>query len=669
MTQTNPHHPPSRQLMAFLGSMNLAITLLVAVALASIIGTVLQQNQAYGDYLMKFGPYWFEVFRALGLYDVYSAPWFLAILGFLVASTSACVIRNTPGMIREMSDYRLHAQEKSLRGMHEHAEWQVPMSVEAAAIEGRRVLSEAGFDLREKRVSEGYLIAGRKGALQRLGYIFTHVAIVIILIGGVLDSRIWLALKEMSGQLKVETRAVPLSQVPPESHVSPDNPGFRGNVNVPEGEKSSVLFLNVRDGYVVQNLPFTIEVKDFRIEHYINGMPKSYESDLVIHDPASPDQPVEQTISVNKPMIYKGHAIYQASFGDGGSRLGMRSWQLRGQPGVGQGIQGAVFQDIPFTLMGERYTLELNDFRLFNINPVQDESGKVEQKNFGPSMVFRMRDAAGQAREYENYMSPVVMEGRPVFISGVREKIGEPMRYLYLPADREGSLDTFMAYFARLHDAERVGSAVQVMLEEINPEAAKLPAASESIRTMVSRFVEGGYDAIGSDLERRVPQEQLQQAFETSMRVLQTVLGRAYVELMEERGVQDFGAADERFLADAVTAINALALYGSPIYLQMTSFEQIQASGLQITKSPGKGVVYFGSVLLTLGVFMLFYLHPRRAWVLVRKEDVGARVLFATTSHRKSIDMQQAAGQLHETLSERLVGARRIESGTTVAQP
>lgn len=644
--------------MAFLGSMNLAITLLVAVALASIIGTVLQQNQAYGDYLMKFGPYWFEVFRSLSLYDVYSAPWFLAILGFLVLSTSACVIRNAPGMVREMRDHRLHAQEKSLRAMPEHGEWHAPMSVEAAAIEGRRVLHEAGFSVRETRVAEGYLIAGRKGVMQRLGYIFTHVAIVIILIGGVLDSRLWLAMREMSGALKVETRAVPLSQVPAESHVPSENPSFRGNVNIPEGDESNVLFLNVRDGYVVQNLPFSIEVKDFRIEHYVNGQPKSYESDLVIRDPANPDQVVEQTIAVNHPMFYKGHAIYQASFGDGGTRLQLRSWQLNGQVGVAQAIQGAVFQDIPFTLRGERYTLEMNDFRLFNINPVPGEDGKAEQKNFGPSMVFRLRDAAGQAREYENYMSPVAIEGRPVFISGVREQVGEPMRYLYLPADRENTLDTFMAYYARLHDAERVGQAVQAMLEEINPEAAKVPAASESIRAMVTRFVEAGYDGIGTDLEQRVPQDQIQKAFETSVRVLQTVLGRMYVELMNERGAGTLGAAEEHFLADAVTAINALALYGSPIYLQMSGFEQIQASGLQITKSPGKPVVYFGSFLLMLGVFMLFYLHPRRAWVLVREsEDRGARVLFATASHRKTIDMQQASQQLHDTLNDRLAGA------------
>ena len=83
-------------LLRFLGSMNFAITLLVAVAIASIIGTVLQQNQPYPDYILKFGPFWFEVFKSLDLFDVYSSVWFLVILGFLVISTTVCIYRNTP---------------------------------------------------------------------------------------------------------------------------------------------------------------------------------------------------------------------------------------------------------------------------------------------------------------------------------------------------------------------------------------------------------------------------------------------------------------------------------------------------------------------------------------------------------------------------------------------
>ena len=86
--------------------MNLAITLLVVVAVASAIGTVLQQNQAYPDYVLKFGPFWFEAFRRLGLYDIYGAGWFVGILAFLILSTSVCLYRQVPGMLREMLRFR-----------------------------------------------------------------------------------------------------------------------------------------------------------------------------------------------------------------------------------------------------------------------------------------------------------------------------------------------------------------------------------------------------------------------------------------------------------------------------------------------------------------------------------------------------------------------------------
>ena len=49
-------------------------------------------------------------------------------------------------------------------------------------------------------------------------------------------------------------------------------------------------------------------------------MPKSFESDLVLRDPEA-TAPVEATIAVNHPLLYKGYAIYQASFSDGGSKL------------------------------------------------------------------------------------------------------------------------------------------------------------------------------------------------------------------------------------------------------------------------------------------------------------------------------------------------------------
>lgn len=107
--------------------MNLAITLLVAVGIASIVGAVLKQNEAFQNYIIKFGPFWFEVFDTLGLYAVYSAAWFLLILTFLVISTSTCIYRNAPSMLRDMRSHRLDVHCNSLNAFHNRHCWPVFM--------------------------------------------------------------------------------------------------------------------------------------------------------------------------------------------------------------------------------------------------------------------------------------------------------------------------------------------------------------------------------------------------------------------------------------------------------------------------------------------------------------------------------------------------------------
>lgn len=79
-----------------LSSMRFAISLLTILGIASVIGTVLRQNEPYSDYITQFGLFWFTLFEKLGVYDVYHAAWFLGILCLLVASTSLCLYRTGP---------------------------------------------------------------------------------------------------------------------------------------------------------------------------------------------------------------------------------------------------------------------------------------------------------------------------------------------------------------------------------------------------------------------------------------------------------------------------------------------------------------------------------------------------------------------------------------------
>lgn len=49
-----------------LSSMRFAVSLLTVLGIASIIGTVLKQNELYSNYIIQFGQFWFAFSEGLG---------------------------------------------------------------------------------------------------------------------------------------------------------------------------------------------------------------------------------------------------------------------------------------------------------------------------------------------------------------------------------------------------------------------------------------------------------------------------------------------------------------------------------------------------------------------------------------------------------------------------
>jgi len=135
---------------------------LVAIAIAAVIGTVVQQNQPYPDYVLKFGPFWFEVFKKLDLFNVYSSAWFLTILGFLVLSTSVCVYRNLPRILRDVNDYREHTQRASLQKLEHHFELTNAGAPHANIASFEALLKQHSYSFRRHDAGGGMLLAGKK---------------------------------------------------------------------------------------------------------------------------------------------------------------------------------------------------------------------------------------------------------------------------------------------------------------------------------------------------------------------------------------------------------------------------------------------------------------------------------------------------------------------------
>ena len=633
----------SKRLYELLSSMRFAVSVLTVLGIASIIGTVLKQNEPYANYIIQFGQFWFDFFEMLGLYDVYHSAWFLLILIFLVVSTSLCIYRNTPLMLKELKAYRENATEKSLRAFSDQREYTYARNADEIKPVLTQFLVARGFRFKAVQQKDGgELIAAKAGSYQRLGYIFTHLAIVIICIGGLMDGNVPLKLEEFFGQKKVEVRDIPANEVPKVSRLSVRNLSFRANMTLPEGATSDVAFQRVRDGYMVQELPFGIGLTDFRIEHYPTGQPKSFESDLVIYDPDF-KAPFKHTISVNHPLIYKGIAIYQSDFQDGGSTLQFSAWNILGNENKPKSISGAIFKKVPFDEANAQYQFEFNDFRKFNILNLSPD-GKGKPHNVGPNVTFKVRDASGQANEYVNYMQPLQLDSKYYFVSGMRSSPQEEFKYLRIPADTDLQLQGFMRLKSVLFDKSlHAQIAHRFAVKALNSDAGKAATQDKfeaSVVQLLGVFADGGYAAIAKMIETSVPQDQREKAAQTYIKIMTSAAFEAYQMAQERAGIKS-AQVDEHtqsFLQDSLNAMSDLFYYGAPVYLELTKFEQREASGLQLTRSPGKNLVYLGSVLLVLGIFAMIYIRERRMWLLVKPKS--KTVLFAMSANRKNRDFE-----------------------------
>jgi len=636
--------------------MRFAVSLLTILGVASVVGTVLKQNEPYENYIVKFGQFWFSLFEKLGLYDVYHSGWFLAILLFLVISTSLCVYRNTPLMLKEWRTFKDHASEKSLNAFSHQATFSMNAGMEATKEELVKFLQAKGFQYKFRSQENGSeLIAAKAGTHQRWGYIFTHVAMVVILFGGLLDGNLPFKVQELLGYKRIETLDIPSSQVPEVSRLGVFNPSFRANMTLPEGSSDNVAFVRVRDGYLVQELPFAIALKDFRMEHYATGQPKSFESDLVIMDPDL-KAPITKTISVNHPLIYKGIAIYQSDFQDGGTKLDFKVWNLFTPDNHPQPLAGAIFEEGIIGDGDAALKVEYNDFRKFNIINLSPD-GKGKPHNVGPNITYKLRNNKGQAVEYVTYMQPMRIDGKHYFISGMRETVQDDFRYLRIPIDDDASINGFMNFRAiMLNESKYPEIARKIARNSL--EAGKEPAVTmqfeESVIQLLSVFAKGGYTGVAQIIEKNVPEKEREMVAQTYIKMITVAAYEAYNMGLAEnkKPLLVSGAETEVLIRDSLNSFSDMFFYGSPYFLQLEQFEHKEASGLQLTKSPGQKWVYLGSVLLVLGIFAMMYIRERRIWLLLKPEN--QQVLFAMASNRKNLDFEQEFNLYREQLKSLL---------------
>ena len=686
-----------RSMTELLASMRFAIALLTVICIASVIGTVLKQHEPAVNYVNQFGPFWAEVFLALKLNAVYSAWWFLVILGFLVVSTSLCIARHAPKYLADLRTYKEDIREKSLQAFHHKAS--AELAAETPEVAARRVgqqLVAKGWKVRLQQrqtpAGDGWMVAAKAGAANKLGYIAAHSAIVLVCLGGLLDGDLVVRAQMWFGGKTPYAGSGLISEVKPEHRLSERNPTFRGNLVVAEGTQSGTAILSQSDGVLLQELPFAVELKKFIVEHYSTGMPKLFASEIVIHDRAT-GEATPARVEVNHPVSYRGIEIYQSSFDDGGSEVHLRARPMApgAEPFDVQGVIGGSTR-LTHSGSGEGMTLEFTGLRVLNVENFGDTGAsgsgadvrkvdlresiesrlgagnktvsKRELRNVGPSITYKLRDAAGQAREFHNFMLPVdTGDGQPMYLLGVRETPAEPFRYLRVPVDAEGGMDGFLRMRLALANPQMRELAVRryaaAAVDGARPELAEQLAqsAGRALALFAGAIDEpaaaggrprGGLQAISDFMEANVPEDERNRASEVLVRILNGALFELAQITRERAGLAPLpqNGATQAFMTQAVLSLSDAQAYPVPLAFELRDFKQVQASVFQVARAPGKNVVYLGCALLIIGVFAMLYVRERRVWVWLAPQDAGARATMALSTNRKTLDADREFAQL-----------------------
>lgn len=299
-------------LWAALSSLRLTIPLLIVLAVASIFGTLIPQNGTPEEYLRIYKVSTYKILRILGFLDMYHAGWFIFLLALLSLNLIVCSLKRWPSVRRFFSQPEIKPDEGQWKATAPGRRFSLSLSPKDSLARIQGGLLHAFARPRVLQDQGAWYLFAEKGKLSRLGFYSIHLSILIILLGAMIGSFF----------------------------------GFRGYVNIVEGETADRIFL--RSGQQVQPLGFKVKLEQFSVSFYPTGAPREFKSTVTILE--GERKILTEPILVNHPLTYKGISLYQSSYGVASvekvvlevvERASRRGFTLSAQPGVRVEIPGS----------------------------------------------------------------------------------------------------------------------------------------------------------------------------------------------------------------------------------------------------------------------------------------------------------------------------------------
>jgi cytochrome c biogenesis protein len=250
---------------------------LLTLAVTSIVGTLIPQNESPEAYVRAYGEYFYRLFDLLDIFDMYHAWWFQLLLIFLTTNIVVCSIDRLSATWKIIFPQNPPFNIDRFRKLRNKAKFNVKHSPDHLKNLFKPLIAKAYGYHRVDTTDTGIHLFAEKGRWTRLGVYIVHLSVLLLLLGGLIGSFF----------------------------------GFEGFVNIPEGESTGTIRL--RQTGQIKTLGFDIKCEDFDLSFYPNGMPKEYRSTLAIIEQGQ--EVLKKDIIVNDPLRYKGINIFQSSYG------------------------------------------------------------------------------------------------------------------------------------------------------------------------------------------------------------------------------------------------------------------------------------------------------------------------------------------------------------------
>lgn len=256
-----------KSLVKFFASVRLAITLLIIIIIASILGTLIPQQRSPEEYLARYGQLG-NLFTRLQLTKLYHSSWYITLLFLFALNIIVCTLNRFSPKIQKAFRPNLESEAKNILALKLKENFKKNSSLSLTKEEMKKELASHHYRFKEEKRGNKILILARKRILGIFGADAVHLGLLIILCGGIISGIA----------------------------------GFRHNLVFSEGEEVSI-----------PHAEFKLRLDKFETEYYPDRSVKDWKSTLTVIENNKPL--LTKSIEVNHPLSHRGLVFYQSSYG------------------------------------------------------------------------------------------------------------------------------------------------------------------------------------------------------------------------------------------------------------------------------------------------------------------------------------------------------------------